>query len=414
MKKNLLLLAVAAIFSYFVLEMGWRSMLDRVPLTLHKELGRLQWLAQPTKKGIIPKDYIMILGDSYAEGLGDWLMRVVSEGNPKFNAAHILHDRTGRDVLTFGFRGGSPSWTFVFQAPAAFHGINLYAGMKVPEPTDVLAFFFAGNDVNDESAKLRLFMPAEFDRGRAADEDYVREYFNGLGAQAAAASKDRWHPLRNAHLFDTATKLIKLAVKNWGKKNSALAATDPSFRGGANTYREDWTRHERVRVFFRTRNGLKPYPSPTVEPFAFDSDQDIRTAAVWFQESLRHLKGLFPRARITAVYIPTPAASYDLADGTVLMDRVREATSESPGPETFFSTAALEAANGRVCGAAAAAAAKAGAAFIDTRPHLRRRSFEWGYLHGPSDVSHFNERGYTALAEAIEAGMKRPDGPGCL
>ncbi|MSO85758.1 MAG: thermonuclease family protein [Rhodospirillales bacterium] len=237
MKKNLLLLAVATILSYVVLEIAWRASLDRVPLTLHKELGRLQWLAQPSKKGIVPKDYVLMIGDSYVEGLGDWLMRVVSDGNPKFNAAHILHDRTGRDVLSFGFRGGSPSWTFVFQATVAFRHMNLYAGIDVAPPADVLAFFYEGNDVNDEISRLRFVMPPDFDRDRAADEVYVREYFRALGAAAAAtaATTGRWHPLRNAHLFDTATKLIKLAGKNLGKKTSTLAATDPSFRGGGET-----------------------------------------------------------------------------------------------------------------------------------------------------------------------------------
>ncbi|MSO85759.1 MAG: hypothetical protein EXR04_07425 [Rhodospirillales bacterium] len=151
-----------------------------------------------------------------------------------------------------------------------------------------------------------------------------------------------------------------------------------------------------------------------MEPFAFDSDSDIKIAAVWFQESLRHLKELFPASRVIAVYIPTPSGVYDLADGIVLMDRVRDGISDKEGPKTYFSAAALDQAHARTCNAIAAATAKAGAAgFIDTRPHLRRRAFEWGYLHGPNDIGHFNQRGYTALAEAIAEGMTRPDPRGC-
>lgn len=405
MKKNLLLLIAALILAYIPLEILWRHMLDRVPLTLHKELGRLQWLAQSSKANVVPKNYIMIIGDSYAEGLGDWLMRVVDRGNPGFNAAHVLHDRTGRDVLSFGFRGGSPSWTAVFQAPAAFHGIRLYWGTGLDDPDIILVFFYAGNDVNDETARLRFLMPADFDPARAADKEYMYAHLSALGRHAKSASEARWHPLRNAHLFDTATKLIKLAAKNWGGGGSALDALDPSFRSGSG-YREDWSRHEASRITFVAHDGPKRYPAPTVEPFVFDADRDIEIAALWFQQSLRVLMGMFPRSGITAVYIPSPAAVYDLAAGTILMDRIRAPTSESRGPETYFSAADLDAADARVREAVQRAARDAGAGFIDTRPHLRRRAWDWGHLHGPNDAGHFNERGYTALAEAIAIGLK--------
>jgi hypothetical protein len=405
MKKNLLLAVVATIFAYIPLEIIWRHALDRVPLTLHKELGRLQWLAQPSKTSVIPNNYIMIIGDSYAEGLGDWLMRVIDKGNPKFNAAHVLHDQTGRDVVTFGFRGGSPSWTAVFQAPAALHGIRLYRGMNLADPDSILVFFYAGNDVNDEMARLRFLMPPDFDHARADDRNYMYAYLSALGTHAENASAARWHPLRNAHLFDTATKLIKLLAKNWGHRRPSLDATDPLFRGGGQ-YREDWSRYEQSRITFVTRDGLKRYPAPTVEPFAFDTDRDIQIAGLWLQESLRVLKEKFPNSNVAVVYIPSPAGVYDLPDGTILMDRIRTPTSETRGPETHFSAADLEAADARVRTEIHRAAIEVDVDFIDTRPHLRRRAFDWGHLHGPNDAGHFNERGYTALAEAIEAGMR--------
>ena len=44
---------------------------------------------------------------------------------------------------------------------------------------------------------------------------------------------------------------------------------------------------------------------------------------------------------------------------------------------------------------------KAKGKFMDTRRALQKISSRSGYLHGPNDPSHFNERGYRALAAII-------------
>src|SRR5262249_58772548 len=63
-------------------------------------------LAQSTKAHFVPRDYVAILGDSFAEGLGDALLAAGNNEARAFHAAHVLHDLTGRDVVSFG-RGGA-------------------------------------------------------------------------------------------------------------------------------------------------------------------------------------------------------------------------------------------------------------------------------------------------------------------
>lgn len=414
MKKNLSLLIVSIVVSYVFIELAlWRNVLDWVPLTLHTELGRLQYLAQTSKKGIVPRNYMLIVGDSYAEGLGDWLLEVVRDGNPDHNAAHVIHRRTGRDVLSFGFRGGYPGWTYTFQATKAFDGLQVYALIDVPQPIDVLAFFYAGNDFNDEMAGIRYWLPPEFDRARLSDAAYVRDYLAGLGRNGERAAKRRWHALRNAHMFDTATKLVKLAWRNFRRKMPALASTDNAFQT-LTPYRPDWSRYVGSTTSFATRNGPKPYPPETVEPPAFHTPAEIEQAGLFFQEALRYLGGRFPKARLWIVFIPTPIDAYRIVeDGVFLRDRIMRADTEKAGPRTYFTKAALKEATDRICRSALAAGQAVGALFIDTRPHLRQKSYEVGYLHGPKDAGHFNKQGYTALAEAIIDGMGRGGDPAC-
>ena len=64
------------------------------PLKLHSILGRgVDIFGQTSKNSVIPKDYLAIIGDSYALGLGDWKREQVKRSfisSPPFQSTHIL------------------------------------------------------------------------------------------------------------------------------------------------------------------------------------------------------------------------------------------------------------------------------------------------------------------------------------
>jgi len=47
-----------------------------IPLRLHAYLPEdIRVFAQSSKAGVLPRDPVLLLGDSYAQGYGDWLSR---------------------------------------------------------------------------------------------------------------------------------------------------------------------------------------------------------------------------------------------------------------------------------------------------------------------------------------------------
>src|SRR3979490_1690371 len=105
---NWSLALVSTILSYFIIEaFFFRVIFPVADPSVRPHLPETPGvLAQSTKAGFVPRDYIAILGDSMAEGLGDALLAAGENEARAFHAAHVVRELTGRDVVSFG-RGGS-------------------------------------------------------------------------------------------------------------------------------------------------------------------------------------------------------------------------------------------------------------------------------------------------------------------
>src|SRR4051812_4428917 len=75
---NAILITASISCTYLVVEfVFFRILLPRLSLNLKTHLPDTAGvLVQASKSGFIPHDYIALLGDSYAEGVGDWLLQV--------------------------------------------------------------------------------------------------------------------------------------------------------------------------------------------------------------------------------------------------------------------------------------------------------------------------------------------------
>jgi hypothetical protein len=148
----------SVVLTYLFLELvGFRFLLPQLPLKLHVYLPReIRVLAQPSKRSTIPRDYIALVGDSYAYGYGDWLLETDGRFNRGFHSADVIHRATGRDVITFG-AAGAGSLTGLVSAPIGrlryLQASWLYV---LAEPSVIVVYFYSGNDFDDNLTDLQL------------------------------------------------------------------------------------------------------------------------------------------------------------------------------------------------------------------------------------------------------------------
>ena len=405
-KKKAAIIFISVVVNYLVIEyFVWRPLLEYIPVPLQSELGRLAPLAQSSKNGIVPKDYLLLIGDSYAEGHGDWLMRTIGELRPKYHTAHVIHDRSGRDVLSFGYRGGYPGHSFTFETTQTYHGLEQYAFLGLEPPKDVLVYYSEPSDVNDEMISAKIWLAPSTDLTQLDDMAKVRALVDARGRDGLVSIEKRWNVFRNAHMFDTFTKLVKLMVKNISHGNALLTPADRGFAHG-HAYRPNWSSYESSPVRILWHKGELPYPKQTLEPFAFSTADEIRYSTNIFEAALGYLRSYFPKSNLWVAYIPSPLSIYRFQDKSLeLRDRIRFPTHELLGPVTKFSVGQLRTQSDRLCNAVLGASTRAGARFIDTRAYLRDKSWELGYLHGPTDSGHLNQAGYIARAERLMQGL---------
>ena len=168
MTKNLILL-LASIFLIMALgEYLFQKFIGKLPLRLYGLIDKdLRVLAQSSKKNQMPKDYIALTGDSYAVGAGDWLNQVLENhfgDSPDYSAAHLIHKKTGIDVVSFG-RAGAGSFDGIWLEPVSqFLYINSVRGYKLSPPKHLLIFFYEGNDVYDNIQFLKDNLAAVSDK----------------------------------------------------------------------------------------------------------------------------------------------------------------------------------------------------------------------------------------------------------
>ena len=110
--------------------------------------------AQSSKAGVVPRNPVLLLGDSYAQGYGDWLLGDDPNGNGPFHSAHVIQKQSGRDVVALGVSGaGSAEGMAAFPAIAYAQADQAWY-LRLPKPSVAVVYFYEGNDLNNNLAFL--------------------------------------------------------------------------------------------------------------------------------------------------------------------------------------------------------------------------------------------------------------------
>ena len=387
---NILLSLTVIACTFLILESVIEDrFIAQTPVKFHFALpASLAILAQSSKSSRLPENYIAIAGDSYAQGKGDWLLQIDPDTNTEFNSGHVLHDLTGKDVITFGKSGASNIKGWVREPIAKYQFLKRNIDSDLQEPDIILAYFYAGNDLLENVAQIREDFIPEFGQDNINNDHAWNDFFLEIiekrktGPFSGIDSNTGWFPR-------AVVKIIKNELKE-KKVGADLGDIHIQVTGKVNRV---WVNGGEVKV----PDALQ---SPALELTKSETDLGFKAA----KRSLKYLHDFFKNSKIIVVYIPSVIESYAKVSDKISTSNI---IAKDPTKSIEIHTAEeLMQRSDEIAGRVKKMSESLGIPFVDTRPDIRKASKKQ-IIHGPIDWKHFNKAGYTALAESIYAGLEK-------
>jgi hypothetical protein len=367
---NSALVLASVLLTYFVLEFAFfRVLLPDMPLQLRPHLPDIaDVLSQNSKSAYLPHDYIALLGDSYAEGLGDWLWQTGGNRAKPYHSGNVIHDLTGRDVVTFG-KGGAGSAEGIVERPAGvFPRSSCYLFPAIEPPAQMFIYYYEGNDVEDNL----VFEQKVQQRYGRLDTQTIDRYLTDV-----YAAGNPWDC--HLELLDTTTRMVKFLYEYY------VSGVDLSLTCSMRLHAPH---ANRLLV-----KGETVEAGPLQGPALSISDESIQSAMPVLDRSLNWLRNRFLGVPTTVVYVPSPLSVYHLAEEEVsyCLYSINTAPADRVEAHSDLISRLVE-----------KSATNQGFQFLDARPALRAVAATT-LIHGPRDWDHFNEAGHRALGALVAA-----------
>jgi hypothetical protein len=405
-----------------ILEIVFIFTIDMLPLKLHPHLrGKgVDILVQTSKHSVIPKDYIAVVGDSYAFGLGDWMREQADKSffsSPPFQAIHLLHKKTGQDVVAFG-QPGAGSISSIVKLITEFRYINSLLAFQIDKPKRILVYFYEGNDIYDNISDLVLrFDESGQDRQLFYNEAYFEKFINNVFLEKDPLFQKKGlikNFLFSTFLFSGLTPIWNYLNEKFDfyKKFVSMPSKEPlSLKNGGEKklilkdlmlLRSKTIDHNRISI-----NGNEVQLPIYIEgpPFVGKSTADkaqnitkdyFEMAVYMFEQSVLFLKSHFKEVPIVIIYIPSPFSVYSIKSPFVIFQHF-----SLLGKYTMVKSDLIPLKSQEICVSIESVSKKHGFKFLDSRKYLRNAAAMGKPVHGPKDWGHFNKNGYEALSEGL-------------
>ena len=376
---------VSFLLTYLVCEfLFFRFMLPYMSYNIRPHLpDRADFFMQNSKDHYVPRDYIALLGDSYAVGVGDWLLAGGGMSDKPYHSANVIHDLLRRDVASFGRVNIGSAQAMVERVTRILDDDYCFLFPPIEEPRRLVAYFYEGNDISDNyELMVNAIKPQAGDLAPQIDR-FLRERY---------AKPSPW--ACHGHFGYMLFRMGRYAVKYSWRPPAVI-----DLPGTMNP----------VVV-----NGSVQMAGEFQAPPLRMRPAEIDTGVLVFSRSLAWLRDRFPDAPVTVVYVPSPPSVYRHA-GDVHVKEVYE-VDEARGPTFKFGLAVppadIYARSQLTCDKIRAATLAGGAGFIDARPALRKAAAH-AFVHGPRDWNHPNELGYRTLGTLVAEKIGRPEPDAC-
>ncbi len=349
-----------------------------------------------TKQGLLPRHYLGLLGDSFAIGLGDEWERMPWWQNRGLGVGARIFAKGGREVMVFA-KAGAGSVEPVMFALLQPQLLSRSVFYKLEPPSELLVFFYEGNDVENNLYFLAQKFAPGHDLERVRDPEYFQRFLESeIFRKHVYYRKGRsfaWHD----NFFGTKKTLqVGLTHVNYlaGELLVRMGFPQPMYRriryldlGDPGSYNQVSIAQERISL----RSFLQ---GPALDL----SDEQVSLGVYVFEQCLRFLRERLPDTRIVVAYLPSVLSVYEVVSPQVSVEQ----RNQHPG---YFTPEQVRQRSESMAGLVRAAAEGQGCVFVDTRPALREAATQ-SAVHGPRDWKHFNKTGYDVLTDAILPKLK--------
>ncbi len=373
---NSLLVLCSVLLTWLALELLLIEPLLRVlpKSSFHYMVRELRVLGQTSFSGQLPEPgYVLITGDSFAQGKGDWFIDLGYDRGSRFHSAHVLQDLLGRDVCSMG-RSGAGSFDGLVLEPRQVTTMLKRLDRELPPPSLVLVYFYPGNDIQNNLDFLERWIIPRFGEETVRDPEALRRAMQQLAIEYATGYPEKWNdtPLVGNFIL----RIFRDTLRNTftrkyidvepivpaGEVNKALVA-------GELTHLPDRLQSAPLEV----------------------TSEQLQNGVAVLRESLALLAETFAPAPVVLVYLPSPLGSYWL---------IGEQVSTWYGGERPYPVQAQAERDQVLYMAVCQAARSLDIPCLDPRPAIREVALDQ-LVHGPRDWDHFNKAGYQALAKAV-------------
>jgi len=249
---NVALVVVSLAITYFVAEYAFFSYaLPHLSMNLRPHLpDRADFYLQNSKTAYIPHTYIALIGDSYAQGMGDWLLSVGGKNDRPYHSANVIHDLTGRDVVTFGRAAAGSAEALVLRVTRILGDSYCYLFAPIETPKEFFIYVYEGNDIYENNRLLELLPKQVGSEPRATIDRFLERNYGSIA---------QWRC--HGHLGDTIFRMARFLVRDAFAKNCARwlgsADTSPMYRPRSSIFRR------------RRRHTAMPAPLSSEKTFIF-------------------------------------------------------------------------------------------------------------------------------------------------
>lgn len=375
-----------------LLEFSMRFYLHELPYKLlNHTTGPIRRLGQYSKREVIPKDYLAIVGDSHAYGLGPWLYaNSWSWGQPDFATHHLLHSKIKEDVISYGYPGYGNFGSCLTSVSEYNFVSESSFWPKLAEPKLVFLFFYEGNDLINN---LHEIEQRGFDITRISNHEAKDEI--GILLEAEARKLDKhlsgfdhlvsWNLFSN--LYDNYSLRLQTTVTDVHPKNINNFGDLLEIDNDPNK--------DLVNIALIQGKGIDLGYSEG--PALLLTDQEVSLSMEVFKQSLAYMKKSLPSSKIAVIYLPSSLSIYKFKS-----QHLRPAPLVMKGERRnrLFAPADAVKNNHKLRNIVENITNSLGLKFIDSSDSLKEIAKQT-LLHGPSDPIHFNREGYLAFSKAI-------------